>query len=69
VKNIRNVNCFFYAGQLFGLHFYSVNYVSLFVDGLEHFFPPLNISGIVRDMPPKIHARLYTELSVTVVQL
>jgi hypothetical protein len=47
----------------------NVNCVSLFIDGLKHFFAPLNIMGIMLEMQPRMHAHLYTELSVTLVQL
>jgi hypothetical protein len=48
---------------------WEINCVSLFIDGLEHFFDPLNIKDIMLEMQPRKHACLYTELSVTVVQL
>jgi hypothetical protein len=47
----------------------DVNYVSLFVDSLKHFFAALNLKGLIHEMPPRMHACLYKELSVTVVQL
>ena len=47
----------------------DVKCVSLFIDGLKHLFAPLNIKGIVLWMQPRMHACLYTELSVTILQL
>jgi hypothetical protein len=47
----------------------DINHVSLFIDGLKHLFAPLNIKGIMLGMQPRMPAQLYTELSVTVVQL
>lgn len=48
---------------------WDVNFISLFIDGLKHFFTILNIKDIMLEMQPRKHARIYTELYVTVVQL
>jgi len=48
---------------------WDVNCISLFIDGLKHFFAPLNIKDFMLEMKPRKHERLYAELSVTVVRL